>query len=269
MNWIGKVVGLLLGLSFGGPFGALLGVVLGHLYDAGYFRRWMGATSFHFGRQAEVQRTFFNACFQIMGYIAKSDGRVSESEIEMARRIMNQMLLNPQLKNEAIHLFNQGKQAHFNAEAILDHLRSVCHQHPSLLRVFLEMQLQMALAETGQLNAEKRKILQYICGRLGIVGIDFSRFEARARAEQNYYRRYQQAERSYPGRLEDAYRILGVSSSSTDAEIKKAYRRLMSQNHPDKLMAKGLPPEMIKMATNKTQQIKKAYDQIKHSRGMV
>jgi len=267
MNWTGKITGLILGLLLGGHFGAILGLILGHFYDAGYFRRWMSSSFFNFRHNSGVQRTFFNATFQIMGYIAKSDGHVSESEIAMARKIMNQMLLNQQLKNEAIHLFNEGKKPDFNLDAVLDDLRLACHQHPSLLRVFLEMQLQMALAETGRLTAESRKILQYICGRLGIIGIDFSRFEERARAEQNYYRHYERAQQS-PGRLEDAYRILGVTPNSTDAEVKQAYRRLMSQNHPDKLMSKGLPPEMIKVATRKTQQIKKAYDQIKQTRGM-
>ena len=65
--------------------------------------------------------------------------------------------------------------------------------------------------------------------------------------------------------LSQAYKILGVSKNSSEAEIKKAYRRLMSQHHPDKLVSKGLPDEMIQLATEKTQEIRKAYDLIKKS----
>lgn len=258
MNWGGKLIGIVLGGLFFGHVGVVVGFILGHLYDTGYFKRFIHiSSSFH--QQSQTQRVFFNATFQVMGYIAKSDGRVSENEIAIARQIMNQMLLNENLKREAIQLFNYGKENDFDLDATLTDLRMACHQHSSLLRIFLEMQLQMALAETGNLTEEKRRILQYICGRLGVIGIDFSQFEQRARAEQNYTRHH--------NNLDDAYRILGVTRTATDAEVKVAYRRLMSQHHPDKLMAKGLPPEMIKVATQKTQQIKKAYEQIKATRG--
>lgn len=258
MNWIGKIIGFFVGYLLAGHLGALFGIIIGHFYDIGYFRRWFGTPHGAFASHAQVQRVFFSASFQIMGFIAKSDGRVSESEIAAARQIMQQMLLNEGLKREAVQLFNEGKKAGFDLDAALDHLREVCHQHPSLLRVFLELQLQMALAETGKLSEDKRRILQFICGRLGVVRIDFSQFEQRARAEQNYTRHH--------ATLADAYRILGLNSQASDEEVKLAYRRLMSQNHPDKLMAKGLPAEMLKVATRKTQQIKQAYEQIKQAR---
>ncbi len=258
MNWIGKIIGFFVGYLLAGHLGALFGIIIGHFYDLGYFRRWFGTPHGAFASRAQVQHVFFNSTFQIMGYIAKSDGRVSESEIAVARQVMQQMLLNEALRREAVQLFNQGKKTDFDLDAALDHLREICHHHPSLLRVFLELQLQMALAETGQLNEDKRRILHFICGRLGVVGIDFSQFEQRARAEQNYTR--------HSATLSDAYRILGVNSKASDEEIKMAYRRLMNQNHPDKLMAKGLPAEMLKIATRKTQQIKQAYEQIKQAR---
>ena len=68
--------------------------------------------------------------------------------------------------------------------------------------------------------------------------------------------------------VSQAYEVLGVQRTASDAEVKKAYRRLMNQHHPDKLIAKGLPEEMIRIATEKTQQIKEAYEQIKENRGM-
>src|SRR5690606_10353061 len=95
----------------------------------------------------------------------------------------------------------------------------------------------------------------------------FNQFEQQFRSSQNNYQRYQQTVHPDPrAQLQNAYRVLGLAPTADDAEVKKAYRRLMSRHHPDKLMAKGLSPEMIKMATQKTQQIKSAYEQISESR---
>ena len=130
------------------------------------------------------------------------------------------------------------------------------------------MQVKIAYADGNNISEPKRRSLDYICRQLGISGINFSQFDQRYRAEQNYQRYQQNYQRPTSPRahLRDAYSVLGISASANDAEVKKAYRRLMSQHHPDKLMAKGLPPEMIKIATQKTQQIKKAYDQVCESR---
>jgi DnaJ like chaperone protein len=62
--------------------------------------------------------------------------------------------------------------------------------------------------------------------------------------------------------------ILGADKNLTDKELKRAYRRLLAQHHPDKLVAKGLPDEMIKLANDKTQEIISAYELIKKHRGM-
>ena len=59
---------------------------------------------------------------------------------------------------------------------------------------------------------------------------------------------------------------MGVSSNSTDSEIKKVYRKLVSENHPDKLIGQGMPDDMIKLATERTQEIRKAYELIQASR---
>ncbi len=105
-----------------------------------------------------------------------------------------------------------------------------------------------------------------ICAHLGISRFEYERIKLQFQAQQRFYgqgKQYQQASNS----LEDAYAVLGVSKSATDAEIKKAYRRLMSQHHPDKLVAKGLPEEMMTLAKEKTQKIRKAYEVVKESRG--
>lgn len=270
MLWNGKIIGVFLGAVFGGPFGALVGIGVGHMFDIGLFDHWLKRIGFsrNTSRQANVQQIFFNSTFTIMGYLAKSDGRVTENEIRTAGRVMDQFGLNVAMKREAIQLFTEGKQPSFDAGILLTQLKNACLLHPSLLRTFLEIQLQMAYADGQQISAHKRAAFQYICSQLGISHFNFHHFEQHYRSEQNYQQYRQQARQNPRQHLHDAYKILDVSSSADNSEIKKAYRRMMSKNHPDKLIAKGLPPEMIKVATQKTQQIRSAYETVKKTRNM-
>ncbi len=265
MRWNGKITGLILGLLSGHPLGVILGVIVGHLFDIGFFTRFFqkGLT-----RNAQtVQKVFFDCTFAVMGFVAKADGRVSESEIRAAEKIMQQMELNPELKREAIKLFNQGKQPDFDLQATIHRLRTVCWQHPNLLRTFLEIQIQIAQAG-GEVNQRKRAALQVICEYLGVSGFVFNQFEQQEYAGHNHQNQYQTHRVTPEQHLRDAYQILDISIEVSDAEVKKAYRRLLSQHHPDKLMSQGLPPEMIKLANERTQKIKSAYETIKKSRGM-
>lgn len=266
MNWTGKIIGMILGFLFGGPVGLVIGLFFGHVIDQGWLREWLRNSSFSKAHQSKVQGIFFNSTFLIMGHVAKSDGRISENEIQAARNVMKKMGLDQSMKQEAIRLFNEGKAANFNLRASLMQLRQACLFQPNLLRMFLEIQIQMAYADGQIISDRKRQVLQDICNQLGIAGFNFSQFEQQFRGEQNSQRFYQQSRQDPRRHLKDAYDVLGVPSNASDAEVKKSYRRLMSQHHPDKLMSKGLPPEMIKIATQKTQRIKSAYEQIRKAR---
>lgn len=259
MKFRGKLIGAILGLLFLGPIGAVFGFIIGHLFDIGYLSAIFQVAQS--GVHTHAQQIFFNNTFKTMGYIAKSDGHVSEKEIQTARMIMSKMGLNEVQKEQAIQLFAIGKQPDFKIDTALFELKQVCFLQPALLQLFLEIQEQMAYAD-GTISTAKKTALHYIYARLGISGFQYS---------HNPYRQYSQQRRpaSRPDAmsLQDACQILGVTSEATADEIKKAYRKLMSQNHPDKLIAKGLPPEMIKVATQKTQRIKEAYELIKKTRG--
>ena len=260
MAWWGKLVGGAFGFMLGGPLGAVLGATLGHQFDKGL--RSFEGDFLKVGSQERVQTAFFTATFSIMGHLAKADGRVSASEIAIAESLMAQMQLSNDQRKAAIELFNAGKKSDFPLEDAIAQLKAECHHRTTLLQMFLEIQVQAAMAD-GQVQASEQAMLDKIAVQLGFPlnyipeVLRFIRGTAHESADRARNRGLS---------LEDAYDIIGVKRSADDTEIKKAYRRLMNQHHPDKLVAKGLPDEMMKIATEKTQQIQKAYDRIRESR---
>jgi DnaJ like chaperone protein len=264
MGWWGKLLGGAFGFALGGPLGALLGTALGHSFDRG-----LRGIELHDGADTErVQTAFFTASFAVMGHLAKADGRVSEREIVAARAIMDHMRLDAGQREVAMRLFRGGKSADFDLEATLRQLRQVCGRRINLLQMFIEIQLSVALAD-GEVAAGERKVLEEICAALGypVFALDQLIILARAAREGSYRGTGDSVQRPAGRSLEQAYGILGLDRRASDSEVKRAYRRLMSQHHPDKLVARGLPEEMSRLATERTQEIRAAYEQIKTARG--
>ncbi|MDH3282238.1 MAG: co-chaperone DjlA [Gammaproteobacteria bacterium] len=255
MSWWGKLAGGAFGFMLGGPLGALLGGVLGHQFDKG-----LRTIDDRFGAipdQERIQTAFFTATFAVMGHLAKSDGRVSASEIALAEQVMRQMNLGAAQRTAAKELFNQGKHPDFPLDEVIGQLRTVAHHRRNLLQMFVEIQIQAALAD-GRLDAGENELLLRVAEGLGFPPALFRRLLA-----------FIQGLSGGPAgasALTQAYRTLGVPRDASDADVKRAYRRLMNQHHPDKLVAKGLPEEMMKLATEKSQQIRAAYDTVKRSR---
>jgi len=269
VSWWGKLAGGAFGFAIGGPLGALLGVILGHLVDRGLHGiegRSTGAS------QERVQAAFFSATFSVMGHLAKADGAVSEHEIGVAEAVMRQMNLNARQRQAAIDRFNQGKAPDFDLDGALAQLRRECGRRTNLIQMFIELQLQAAYAD-GRLDEAEERLLLHICHVLRFPEERFRLLERMLRGEQSAHRGSAGGQRGGGARsdelsLDDAYAILGVSRDASNDEIKKAYRRLMSQHHPDKLVSKGLPDEMIEVAKAKTQDIGRAYEVIKSARGL-
>lgn len=257
MSWWGKLVGGAFGFMLGGPLGALIGAAIGHNFDSGLKMQ----TRWEPGDQERVQTAFFTATFSVMGHIAKADGHVSKDEINNAQQVMASMELDDEMRKVAIKLFQQGKARDFPLDNILEQFRRECHRRQNLIRLFIEIQLQAAYAD-GSMHPKERTLLQHICRQLGISPDEFDVLAGAAGAERNYGGAAGRKTMS----LDDAYAMLEIPSNSSDKEIKRAYRRMMSRHHPDKLVAKGLPEEMMKLATEKTQEIQAAYELIKNSR---
>lgn len=264
MSWWGKVLGGTFGFIMGGPLGAVLGASLGHSFDKGLNGLNEGASP---GGQARTQLAFFTATFSVMGRLAKADGRVSKDEIAFAKAVMAQMMFSEEQKKLAIDLFNQGRQPDFDLDGVLQQFRRECHRRHTLMQMFLEIQLQAAYAD-GVLHADERTLLLHVFELLGFSQHEFDHLDAMVRAARGAGGGYAPRGEERGPTLDEDYAVLDITKSAGDAEVKKAYRRLMSQHHPDKLVSKGLPEEMIKVATEKTQQIRKAYERIKQSRGM-
>lgn len=268
MNWIGKLVGALLGLILTRrPLGVLIGLVLGHLYDLYVARARTGPRA----DPALVRITFFRTAFGVMGHVAKADGRVSEQDIAAARRIFRQLGLSETDTRAAMECYTEGKSPAFDADAALAELAAVCRGREEVLRVFLEIQMRAALLGDG-LDGAARAVLLRIASSLGIGALEYAHIETVVRL-QAYAAGHREAgarPHASPGRdtLAEAYEVLEVPSSATNAEVKRAYRRLMNANHPDKLVARGLPESMLEAAKQRTQAIQAAWERVREARGM-
>jgi len=265
MIWWGKIIGAVFGfLLTGSIFGAFLGMLVGNLFDRGLRTKQHG-WRWNTQQQHQTQQIFFKTTFSVMGHVAKADGHISENEIRVARSIMQRMRLTDPQRREAINYFNVGKQPHFNLEQALNELLQNCHQQRILLKMFVEIQYQAAMANSG-VGSAKQRILETIYQHLG--------FSPTFQQDRSYYQHTYSGSgsqgRRQPGKpsLKDAYAVLEIAETANNADIKRAYRKQMSQNHPDKLIAQGLPEAMIKIATDKTQKIQGAYEQIKKARGL-
>jgi DnaJ like chaperone protein len=285
MNWIGKIVGALIGFTLmRSLWGAVVGAIIGHLFDEGSFSAEPSAA-------ASISEAFFRTTFEFMGHVAKSDGRVSEAEIEAARRLMQELNLGPSDTARAIAFFRAGKAPGFDFERAVEQLRAACGGRHDVLRAFVELQVRASLAGNG-LSPPARTILTRLAGRFGMSGMEFAYIEAALRARQQYRPGNSGAwgpaggaagsggSRSSGGAGEGRpqsprgrdlaayYAELGVNATVSDPDIVKAYRRQMSRHHPDKLVANGLPESMAQVAKEKTQRIQEAYEEIRAARGM-
>lgn len=234
MQWLGKGIGGLVGAVIGGPVGSLVGVIVGHRVD-------------------QIRRLFFETTFEIMGHVAKADGRVSEDEVQVAQRIMQAMRLNDEQIQDAIEHFTRGKRANYPLEDRLAELEG----GGALARTFMQVQLQAALG-VGVVGREKRAALARAARALGVGRAELEQIEAIVRGVTG--------DGAKQG-VAAAYRVLGVDEQASDEAVKTAYRRLMNQHHPDKLVARGLPVSMVGVAEQKTREVRAAYEQIKTQRG--
>lgn len=259
-HWWGKIIGGLFGLFRGGLSGILFGIFLGHMAD----RFLAGMTGV-----GTTRKTFFEALFSSLGHLSKADGQVTETEIRMVESLMQRMQITGEERRRAIRFFNQGKQADFDLEAALHSFIHYSVVRQDLRLMFMEIIVEAAFS-SGTVSQEEHAVLLRIARALKIPRALFAAMcQARGAPASGYGqgRSYRASSGNTTGALSQAYAKLGLTREASDGEVKKAYRKLVSQFHPDKLVSRGLPEEMMDIAKTRVREINTAYDQIKQARG--
>jgi len=262
----GKVIGAIAGLATGKPWFALLGLLLGHQFDRGFAERFAHTRAD--SKSDDLQRLpeyFTRALFQIMGFVAKSDGRVSEDEIRAARALMHRLGMGAVQIQQAIVCFEKGKVRTFPLLATVRRFKRDTVRQKNLRGLLVRFLMEISLSKAS-LHHSERTILWTICTELDIGRVELAQLEAMLRAQRGFRR--SPAGNADAARVSEAYRTLGVDRSSTNAEIKKAYRRLMNKNHPDKIAASNPLPAQIAAAEKNTRDIRVAYEMLKARRAI-
>ncbi len=229
------------------------------------------------GLKSERQRIFFRTVFSLMGKLAKIDGRISEQEIAHVEKFMTQLGMTADHRQQAIRYFKDGSAQDYSIDPLLQEFNAVAAHSPNLKQLVMVYLVGVALAD-GSMHPNEVSLLHEIAQKLGYSPQAFEQLLAMLQGQNQFYGGSYQHKQQHGGYTSDrqssqdslqaAYQALGVKKNDTDASIKKAYRRLVREFHPDKLMGQGVPEDMIKIATERSQEIQVAYDLIKKSRGM-
>ncbi len=287
MQYIGKIIGFFLGYQiFHGLFGGIFGAFLGHLADKKLYELGSVRSSI-FGKNLTRQTLFTLTTFAVLGHLAKAKGRVTEEDIQNARNLMAHLNLDAKTQQEAQKAFTLGKEADFPLRNVIREFREACARRQDLLRFFIQVQITAAIQD-GELDAQEQQVLFTIAEAMGMSRMQFEQMLGMIMAAQQFSRggfhqQYSQQsdysqgsysqggysgyQQSHQPSIDAAYKVLGVTANDDQNTVKRAYRKLMNENHPDKLAAKGLPDEMMELAKEKTQQIQAAYDLICKQKG--
>jgi DnaJ like chaperone protein len=241
----------LIGLFLGGFRGLIVGAVLG------FVTGWVAQQVLR-KKLTTIQAQFHESTFAVMGALCKADGVVTRDEIQTAEAMFERLHLTAAQRESAKTAFARGKAPGFDLDAEVAKLVAASRSYRPILSLFLQVQC-AAIAADGDVHPAEHQMLVRVARLLGLTEADVAQLEAMLRTGARGPSPQQ--------KLDDAYAALGLASSATDAEVKRAYRRLMSQNHPDKLAGKGLPDSMREMAEERTREISIAYATIKDSRG--
>ena len=233
MSIWGKVSGAGAGFLVGGPVGALVGAVAGH---------------FIFDRESDPGLVFTIAVIALAGKMAKADGVVSDAELEAFERVFRV----PDAEQANVRrVFNMARQDVAGYEIYAAQIARLFVGNPGVLEDVLDGLFEIAKAD-GVLHPGESTFLERVAEIFGFAPNEFRRIRASHFAPE----------------LTDPYVILGISYVAGENEIRQTYRRLVRENHPDSLIARGVPEEFVKLANDKLAAINGAYDKICAERGL-
>jgi DnaJ like chaperone protein len=256
----GKIVGGTAGFAVGGPLGAVIGAVAGHAFD--HFRAEQGRrgqpgrrsdeTPLFYEDPAETRKiAFATAVIALGAKLAKADGRVTPDEIRAFRRVFQ---IDDDEVGDVARIYNQARASTEGFEAYARQIAMLFQQDRYLLEELLKGLFEVARAD-GELNPAELDFLRRVAT---LFGFDHATFE-------EIHRRFVASGRRMSG-ADDAYAVLGLSRHASDDDVRKAYRRLVREHHPDRLVAKGLPAEFVAQADRTLADINVAYDRIAKER---
>ncbi len=262
MGWIGKVIGGAVGWAIGGPLGLIAGVAFGNLFDrADQFTTDRGTQSEPFGpgaggytREQQSQMVFFVGAFSMLARIATIDGRLVVEEQRKVEEFIDQDLkLDMQSRSAALRVFHAALSGGGTFEQFAVQFQQNFSHEPALLELMIDIFYRIAAAD-GQINAAEEQLIEQAARifRISDALLDSIRHRYRGGA----------------GSSSRAYAVLGLEKDATVDEIKKAYRKLSIEFHPDTVASKGLPEEFTKFATEKFRAIQEAYDALKTERNI-
>jgi DnaJ like chaperone protein len=255
-----KLIGFISGYYVFGLFGALLGLLIGFVIDR---IRAYGSGGINPLQNPLRQTVFLETMFISMGKLAKADGQISAAEIAHTEAFMQKLGMTAEHRLRAIDLFKQGAAPAFDIGPTYDRFMAICGHTSQLKHVLLVYLMVMALTD-GHFHPQEEALLTTIASRLGYDEAAFRHLMEMVLNQSHFGG----GKPSTAAALDDAYKALGVTKENTDQEIKRAYRKLMSQYHPDKLIGQGLPKDMIDVATEKAKEIQLAHDVIQKSRNI-
>lgn len=249
MSIMGKLLGGAIGFAMGGPIGAVAGAVFGHaVFDANPVN--MAAPSrLSYGESSQI--TFFVAAFSMLAKVARADGQVSRQEMDAVRQFMTHDLnLSPENQNIALNIFHTALESPEPFENFASQFYGQFHVQPQMLELMIDILLRVS-ASDGSISSSEERMIQAAASIFGFSSAQYAAMRSRYARDVNKF-----------------YAVLGCTPNDSDDQIKRQYRKMVSEYHPDKIMSKGLPDEFVKFANDKFNQIQEAYDAIKKERNI-
>ncbi len=249
MGWLGKFLGGTIGFALGGPLGAIAGAAFGHLYDQAAVE--VETEQRPPTRVEGAQMTFFVAVFSMLAKLARVDGRISSEEIDTIERFMEEELrLSAESRQLAIRIFQTAKNAGDTFQDYAYQFYLHFRYYPQLIEFMMDILFRLAAAD-GRMSPGEERLLW---SATRIFHLDDTAFD-RLRAK-------------HFGQDLSHYDILGAQPTDSDESIKRRYRTLVKEYHPDRISSKGLPEEFIEVAEEKFREIQSAYEAIRKERGI-
>jgi DnaJ like chaperone protein len=264
MGLLGTLLGGTVGFMFGGPLGAIIGGAIGSNLGGGInfgeqtgspYDRPGSRQSFRSGgyNPLQAQQAFMVALISLAAKVAKADGKVSQAEIHSFDQFLqNSLRMGAEERRIAARIFNEARDSEIPVEEFARQIRQVMGTRRDQLRDLVTMLMMIAMAD-GHLHAEEERVIREINRHLGLSPADYDAAKSMFNPAAN---------------LDAAYSTLGVAAGATDAEVKKAYRTMAKEYHPDVVSNRGMGADFVKFAEDKMQAVNQAYDQIKKERGL-